>query len=199
MGTHPIFESDFDCLTEFKIKRLIRNLEKARGSGTSMISLIIPPKEQIAKQQKMLADEYGTASNIKSRVNRLSVLSAITATQQRLKLYNKVPPKGLVVYCGTIMTDEERDRTFFVDKASGVELEVMETMEFIEWLVETDETDAPNYKNYGCTLEIVTDRSQEGAQFVKGFGGIGGLLRYQVDFAAQEADFSDDDFDLDDY
>ena len=26
-----------------------------------------------------------------------------------------------------------------------------------------------------------------------------GLLRYQVDFAAQEADFSDDDFDLDDY
>ena len=26
-----------------------------------------------------------------------------------------------------------------------------------------------------------------------------GLLRYQVDFAAQECDFSDDDFDLDDY
>ena len=37
--------------------------------------------------------------------------------------------------------------------------------------------DAPNYKNYGCTLEIVTDRSQEGAQFVKGFGGIGGTLQ----------------------
>jgi len=36
--------------------------------------------------------------------------------------------------------DQERDRSFFVDKASGVELEVMETMEFIEWLVETDET-----------------------------------------------------------
>ncbi len=31
---------------------------------------------------KMLGDEYGTASNIKSRVNRLSVLSAITSTQQ---------------------------------------------------------------------------------------------------------------------
>jgi peptide chain release factor subunit 1 len=37
----------------------------------------------------MLADEYGTASNIKSRVNKLSVLSAIISTQQRLKLYNK--------------------------------------------------------------------------------------------------------------
>jgi len=429
----------------FKIKRLIRNLEKARGNGTSMISLIIPPKEQVAKQQKMLADEYGTASNIKSRVNRLSVLSAITATQQRLKLYNKVPNNGLVVYCGTIMTDEgkekkvtidfepfkpintslylcdnkfhtealsdlltddnrfgfivmdgngalfanltgntrdiiqkfdvdlpkkhgrggqsalrfarlrmekrhnyvrkvaetavkcfikddkvnvaglilagsadfktelngsdmfdqrlaakvirtvdvsyggengfnqaielvaedlsnvkfvqekklissyfdeisrdtgkycfaigdtilaleqgaveklivwenldikryvlrnpqteteetkylrpdqERDRTFFIDKATGVELETVESTQFLDWLVDTDESNQPNYKQYGTTLEIVTDRSQEGAQFVKGFGGIGGMLRYQVDFAAQEYEYSDDDFDLDDY
>ncbi len=55
-----------------------------------MISLIIPPRDQISRVNKMLGDEYGTASNIKSRVNRLSVLSAITSTQQRLKLYNKV-------------------------------------------------------------------------------------------------------------
>lgn len=429
----------------FKIKRLIRNLEKARGNGTSMISLIIPPKEQVAKQQKMLADEYGTASNIKSRVNRLSVLSAITATQQRLKLYNKVPPNGLVVYCGTIMTDEgkekkvtidfepfkpintslylcdnkfhtealsdlltddnrfgfiimdgngclfatltgntrdiiqkfdvdlpkkhgrggqsalrfarlrmekrhnfvrkvaetavkcfikddkvscvglilagsadfktelngsdmfdqrlaakvirtvdvsyggengfnqaielvqddlsnvkfvqekklicqyfdeisrdtgkycfaigdtvsaleqgavetliiwenldikryvfrnpvselnevkylnqteEKDRKHFVDKSTGQELESISVEPFIDWLVDTDESNAPNYKQYGTQLEIVTDRSQEGAQFVKGFGGIGGLLRYPVDFAAQEYISDEDDFDLDDY
>ena len=54
-----------------------------------MISLIIPPRDQIPRIAKMLADEYGTASNIKSRVNRLSVLSAITSVQARLKLYNK--------------------------------------------------------------------------------------------------------------
>ena len=39
-------------------------------NGTSMISLIIPPKDMIARVNKMLGDEYGTASNIKSRVNR---------------------------------------------------------------------------------------------------------------------------------
>ena len=39
-------------------------------NGTSMISLIIPPKDQVSRINKMLADEYGTASNIKSRVNR---------------------------------------------------------------------------------------------------------------------------------
>ncbi|KAM9900386.1 hypothetical protein OXX69_009105, partial [Metschnikowia pulcherrima] len=68
----------------WKIKKLIKSLEMARGNGTSMISLIIPPKGQISLTQKMLTEEYGTASNIKSRVNRLSVLSAITSTQQKL-------------------------------------------------------------------------------------------------------------------
>jgi len=75
-----------------------------------MISLIIPPKDQIPRIQKMLCDEHGTASNIKSRVNRLSVLSAIGSTQQRLKLYNKVPPNGLVIYCGTLVTDEGKEK-----------------------------------------------------------------------------------------
>ncbi|KAI8583621.1 hypothetical protein K450DRAFT_222017 [Umbelopsis ramanniana AG] len=99
----------------WKIKRLIKSLEAARGNGTSMISLIIPPKDQISRVAKMLADEYGTASNIKSRVNRSSVLGAITSTQQRLKLYNKAPPNGLVVYCGTIVTDEGKEKRVNID------------------------------------------------------------------------------------
>lgn len=63
----------------------------------------------------MLAEEFGTASNIKSRVNRLSVLSAITSTQQRLKLYSKVPPNGLVIYCGEILTSEGKERKVNID------------------------------------------------------------------------------------
>ena len=82
----------------WKVKQLIKKLTAAKGNGTSMISLIIPPKGQISLTQNMLQTEYGTASNIKSRVNRLSVLSAIVSTQQRLKLYSKVPPNGLVMY-----------------------------------------------------------------------------------------------------
>ncbi|OJJ96716.1 hypothetical protein ASPACDRAFT_1873837 [Aspergillus aculeatus ATCC 16872] len=99
----------------WKVKKLIKRLEMARGNGTSMISLIIPPKDQISRAAKMLAEEFGTASNIKSRVNRLSVLSAITSTQQRLKLYNKVPPNGLVVYCGEIITSEGKERKINID------------------------------------------------------------------------------------
>jgi len=99
----------------FKVKKLIKNLEAARGNGTSMISLIIPPGDQLSRVNKMLSDEYGTASNIKSRVNRLSVLGAITSTQQRLKLYNKCPKNGLVIYCGTVITDEGKERKVNID------------------------------------------------------------------------------------
>jgi len=423
----------------WKVKKLIKSLQLARGNGTSMISLIIPPGDQVSRVSKMLADEYGTASNIKSRVNRLSVLGAITSVQHRLKLYTRVPPNGLVVYCGTIVTEEgkekkvnidfepfkpintslylcdnkfhtealtalladdnrfgfivmdgngalfgtlqgntrdvlhkftvdlpkkhgrggqsalrfarlrmekrhnyvrkvaetavqlfisndkpnisgmimagsadfktelsqsdmfdprlqgkiiklvdvsyggengfnqaielaaeslanvkfiqekklinsyfdqisqdtgkycfgvddtlralemgavetlicwenldiqryslknhttgelkilhltteqEKDKTHFTDKDTGVELELEESMPFLEWL-------ANNYKNFGATLEIITDRSQEGSQFVRGFGGIGGMLRYKVDFQAMQFDdFGDEEFDLDDY
>ncbi|CAJ0582531.1 unnamed protein product, partial [Mesorhabditis spiculigera] len=372
----------------WKIKKLIRNLELARGNGTSMISLIIPPRDQIARVARMLADEYGTASNIKSRVNRLSVLGAITSVQGRLKLYTKVPPNGLVIYCGTILTDEgkekkvnidfepfkpintslylcdnkfhtealqalltddtkfgfiimdgngtlfgtlqgntrevlhkftvelpkkhadfktelgqsdmfdqrlqakiiktvdisyggengfnqaielaadslanvkfiqekkliqtyfdeisqdtgryvygvkdtlqglemgavetlicwenlditryklrnnagvetvlhlrpeeEKDKSYFTDPETNTELELVESAALLEWL-------ANNYKTFGTVLEIITDKSQEGAQFVRGFGGIGGLLRYRVDFQAQDMTDELDGIDLDDY
>lgn len=99
----------------WKMKKLIRSLDAARGAGTSMISLIIPPKDQISRVNTTLTQEYGTASNIKSRVNRLSVLAAITSTQQRLKLYNRVPPNGLVLFVGTILTDEGKERKVAFD------------------------------------------------------------------------------------
>lgn len=102
-------------LQQFKVKRLIRQLESARGNGTSMISLIIPPREEVSRVTGMLADEYGTASNIKNRVNRQSVLGAITSTMQKLKLYNKVPPNGLCMYCGTILTEEGKEKKVTLD------------------------------------------------------------------------------------
>jgi peptide chain release factor subunit 1 len=108
-------DSGEKAVEQWKIKKLIKTLEAARGNGTSMISLIIPPKDQIARVSKMLGDELGTASNIKSRVNRLSVLGAITSVQQRLKLYNKVPKNGLVLYCGTIVTAENKEKKVSID------------------------------------------------------------------------------------
>ena len=85
--------------------------------------------------------------------------------------------------------EQENDTSNFVDKATGVELESQEKISLLEWF-------ANEYKRFGCQLEFVTNRSQEGSQFCRGFGkplkktnlcsycfpagGIGGCLRYQV-------------------
>jgi peptide chain release factor subunit 1 len=87
--------------------------------------------------------------------------------------------------------DQEKDASLFHE--NGVELEVIDKTSLLEFF-------ANNYKKFGATLEFVTNRSQEGSQFVKGFGGIGGLLRYRVDFnlLEEQEDFGNDD-DLEDY
>jgi len=73
---------------------------------------------------------------------------------------------------------QETQSSNFKD-SNGVELDVKEKKSFLEWLSES-------YKNFGATLQFVTDKSQEGSQFCKGFGGIGALLRYEVDFSQYE-------------
>ena len=55
-----------------------------------------------------------------------------------------------------------------------------------------------NYKRFVSHLEIVTDKSSEGSQFVKGFGGIGGILRYKMEGEFENED-KDNDFDDDDF
>jgi len=80
----------------------------------------------------------------------------------------------------------------FKDPKTAVDWEVKDKMSLVEWLAE-------NYKKFGCSLQFVTDRSQEGMQFVKGFGGIGALLRYKLEFSvldAEETNKDDDDYDF---
>jgi len=62
-----------------------------------------------------------------------------------------------------------------------------------EWL-------ALHYKEFGCELEFVTDKSPEGTQFFKGFSGLGGFLRYKIEtehLLNELPEFEDDDEDDD--
>ena len=74
---------------------------------------------------------------------------------------------------------------------SDVEYEIVENISLSEWLLD-------NYKKYVSQLEIVTDKTSEGNQFVKGFGGIGGILRYKLEQNFEDIEenysFDEDDF-----
>ena len=41
----------------WKVKRLINKLETTKGNGTSMVSLVIPPKDDINRSGKLLTNE----------------------------------------------------------------------------------------------------------------------------------------------
>lgn len=83
--------------------------------------------------------------------------------------------------------EQETESGHFKDKASGQDLDVVDKQPLLEWL-------ANEYKKFGCALEFVTNRSQEGNQFCRGFGGIGGILRYQVNTAEFEDEYGEDGF-----
>ena len=78
-------------------------------------------------------------------------------------------------------SEQEKDTTYF-NTEDGVELEIIDKIDLVEWFAE-------NYKKFGTRLEFISDKGhQEGTQFVKGFGGLGGILRYRVDFIEPDSD-----------
>ena len=80
------------------------SLSEYKGSGTSVITLTVKSGGQLGPSSRLLTDEYGTSSNIKSRVNRQSVQTAILSAQHKLKQYHTVPPNGLCIFCGIVKT-----------------------------------------------------------------------------------------------
>jgi peptide chain release factor subunit 1 len=103
-----------------------------------------------------------------------------------ITLNHAMPIDEIVVHS---TQDRVQGQGSFIDKRTGLRMEQVEEPQLLlEWFAEGCHT-------FGATLELVTNRSQEGVQFCKGFGGIGGLLRYKVDFSTTDEDefYSDDE------
>jgi peptide chain release factor subunit 1 len=92
----------YDSYDEYRIRKLVQELESKEGRGTELISLYVPPKRAISDVMRDLREEASTASNIKSKSTRKNVTDAIESILQRLKLFREPPDNGLVVFCGAI-------------------------------------------------------------------------------------------------
>ncbi|PQQ20070.1 hypothetical protein Pyn_07004 [Prunus yedoensis var. nudiflora] len=93
------------------------------------------------------------------------------------------------IFVKQLNEEEENNQSNYRDPVTSDQLEIQEKMSLLEWL-------ADEYKSFGCTLEFVTNKSQEGSQFCRGFGGIGGILRYQLDMRSLD-EFADDEVEED--
>ena len=87
---------------KMKLKEKVKQLEKMRGKGTELISLYIPPDQNINQEVTRLKTEYSEAANIKSKSTRKHVQSAIKTILQSLKGVKKVPENGVAIFAGHI-------------------------------------------------------------------------------------------------
>src|SRR3990172_1749702 len=97
--------SSSDSVSRYRLKRTLEMLASKEGRGTELITLYVPPERRIHEVMANLREEYGTASNIKSRTTRKNVQEAIERVSQRLKLFKEPPKNGLVIFCGAIPRD----------------------------------------------------------------------------------------------
>jgi peptide chain release factor subunit 1 len=102
-------------IEKFKVKKLVKFLNTIKGSGTSVVTILIPPKEQISRVIAMLTNELGTCSCIKSASNKNAVESAITSAMERLKLFSKLPSNGLILYSGEVILEDGKEKRLTLD------------------------------------------------------------------------------------
>lgn len=93
-------------LSRFRFQRMLETLEKKEGRGTELITVYVPPGKQVSEVMNDLRSEWGTAGNIKSKTTKKNVQDALTKVMERLKLFRKIPDNGLVLFAGTVASDQ---------------------------------------------------------------------------------------------
>ncbi|NQU97846.1 peptide chain release factor aRF-1 [Candidatus Woesearchaeota archaeon] len=90
----------------YKLKQFVKELEVHRGRHTELISVYIPEGYDLNKINSHLAQEQGTAANIKGKATRDNVQTGLEKMMQHLKLFPKTPPHGLAIFSGNVAERE---------------------------------------------------------------------------------------------
>ncbi len=90
-----------------EFKKVLDSLKSKRGRHTELVTVMIPPGYELSKIMNQLAQEKGTASNIKSKKTRLNVMDALEKIMQRLALFKSTPETGLALFCGNVGNEND--------------------------------------------------------------------------------------------
>lgn len=89
-----------DKLEAYKLKKFVNNLKKIRGRHTELVSVYIPAGYDLNKIINHLAQEQGTASNIKDKSTRKNVIDSLEKMIRHLRLFKRTPENGLAIFAG---------------------------------------------------------------------------------------------------
>jgi peptide subunit release factor 1 (eRF1)/intein/homing endonuclease len=88
------------------LKKLVKELKAKKAPHTEFVTVYIPHDYDINKIIQHLAEEQGTASNIKSAVTRKNVQGALEKMIQHLRNFPRTPEHGLAIFAGNIAAGE---------------------------------------------------------------------------------------------
>lgn len=91
---------------QYQIRKFVNELKQYRGRHTELVSVYIPSNYDLIKIIQHLAQEQGTASNIKDKTTRLNVQTALEKLIRHLRIYPKTPDNGLAAFSGNISSKE---------------------------------------------------------------------------------------------
>lgn len=94
--------SESESHKRYEFKRRLEELKSKKGRGTELISLYIPHDKQISDVVAQLRDEHGQAANIKSKLTRTNVQSALESLMSRLRYIPRAPENGIVLFTGAV-------------------------------------------------------------------------------------------------
>jgi len=90
-------------------------------------------------------------------------------------------------------SDPEKKEVFFlknegesIENVEKPQWEIIEEMPLIDWILD-------HYKDFGSNIELVSNQSSEGNQFVLGFGGLAAILRYAFKMPEEFVEEKEDD------
>ncbi len=101
-----LFSMGMNSKQQFELKKFIKELNSHSAAHTELITVYIPAGYDINKIINHLAQEQGTASNIKSAATRKNVIDALEKMIQHLRLYPKTPDHGLAAFSGNVASRE---------------------------------------------------------------------------------------------
>ena len=87
---------------KLELEEKIEELEAVKGRHTELVSVYIPAGQNINTVSKQLESEKSTASNIKSKQTRTSVIDSLERIIRELKNYKQTPDNGLALFAGNV-------------------------------------------------------------------------------------------------
>lgn len=162
-----------DKLQSYKLKKIINELKAIRGRHTELVSVYIPAGYDLNKIINHIAQEQGTASNIKDKNTRNNVIDSLEKMIRHLRLFKKTPENGLAVFSGNVAAQEGKtdlkiwsieppiplnyrlyrcDQTFVLD-----ELEKMLDVKGVYGLIVMDNRDGAVGLLKGTSIQVIRE------------------------------------------